>query len=65
MKNISTKRQSPRGMLRVWSSFGFRRNVDSPALPKLVEKYPALQKVRGCVEWLQERLPKALLGHCR
>ena len=43
MEDISTKRQSPRGMLRVCSSFGFGRNIVGPALSKLVEKYPALQ----------------------
>ena len=43
MEDISTKRQSPRGMLRVCSSFGFGRNIVAPALSKLVEKYPALQ----------------------
>ncbi len=43
MEDISTKRQSPRGMLRVCSSFGLGRNIVGPALSKLVEKYPALQ----------------------
>ena len=43
MEDISTKRQSPRGILRVCSSFGFGRNIVGPALSKLVEKYPALQ----------------------
>ena len=43
MEDISTKRQSPRGMLRVCSSFGFGSNIVGPALSKLVEKYPALQ----------------------
>ncbi|MDP1998000.1 MAG: LysR substrate-binding domain-containing protein [Rhodoferax sp.] len=43
MEDISTKRQSPRGMLRVCSSFGFGQNIVGPALSQLVEKYPALQ----------------------
>jgi len=43
MEDISTKRQSPRGILRVCSSFGLGRNIVGPALSKLVEKYPALQ----------------------
>ena len=43
MEDISTKRQNPRGMLRVCSSFGLGRNIVGPALSKLVEKYPALQ----------------------
>jgi LysR family transcriptional activator of dmlA len=43
MEDISTKRQSPRGMLRVCSSFGFGRNIVAPALSHLAEAYPALQ----------------------
>lgn len=43
MEDISTKRQSPRGMLRVCSSFGFGRNIVAPALSQLAEAYPALQ----------------------
>ena len=43
MEDISTKRQSPRGILRVCSSFGLGRKIVGPALSKLVEKYPALQ----------------------
>lgn len=43
MEDISTKRQSPRGILRVCSSFGFGRNIVAPALSTLVETYPALQ----------------------
>jgi LysR family transcriptional activator of dmlA len=43
MEDISTKRQSPRGMLRVCSSFGFGQNIVGPALSQMVEKYPALQ----------------------
>jgi LysR family transcriptional activator of dmlA len=41
--DISAKRQSPRGTLRVCSSFGLGRNILGPALSSLVEKYPALQ----------------------
>ena len=43
MEDISTKRQSPRGMLRVCSSFGFGQNIVAPALSQLAEAYPALQ----------------------
>lgn len=43
MGDISSKRRSPRGTLRVCSSFGFGRNIVGPALSELAAKYPALE----------------------
>jgi len=40
---ISQKRQAPRGLLRVCSSFGFGRRVVAPALSALVARHPTLQ----------------------
>lgn len=40
---ISVKRSSPRGMLRVCSSFGFGRNIVGPAISSLAVQHPALQ----------------------
>lgn len=43
LEEISSKRQAPRGTLRICSSFGFGRNIVGPALSALVAQYPALQ----------------------
>lgn len=43
LDEISTKRQAPRGSLRICSSFGFGRNIVGPALSTLVAEFPALQ----------------------
>lgn len=43
VEELSAKRQSPRGVLRVCSSFGFGRRVVAPALSGLSAEYPALQ----------------------
>jgi LysR family transcriptional activator of dmlA len=40
--DISVKRTDPKGSLRVCSSFGFGRNIVSPAIAALAERYPAL-----------------------
>jgi LysR family transcriptional activator of dmlA len=37
------QRTTPRGQLRVSSSFGFGRNVVAPAIARLAEQHPALQ----------------------
>jgi LysR family transcriptional activator of dmlA len=37
------QRSTPRGQLRVSSSFGFGRNVVAPAIARLAEQHPALQ----------------------
>ncbi len=43
VEEIGTKRKTPRGTLRVCSSFGFGRRVVAPALSGLGAKYPGLQ----------------------
>lgn len=43
VEEIGTKRQTPRGTIRVCSSFGFGRRVVAPALSGLGAKYPGLQ----------------------
>ena len=43
VEEIGVTRQTPRGSLRVCSSFGFGRRVVAPALSALVDKYPSLQ----------------------
>lgn len=43
MQAVSVTRGSPRGLLRVSSSFGFGRNVVGPMLSRLVERHPRLQ----------------------
>jgi LysR family transcriptional activator of dmlA len=43
VEEIGAKRKSPRGMVRICSSFGFGRNIVGPALSTLVERHPALQ----------------------
>lgn len=43
VEELGTKRQAPRGVLRVCSSFGFGRRVVAPALSELSAQYPALQ----------------------
>jgi LysR family transcriptional activator of dmlA len=43
VEEIGAKRKSPRGMVRVCSSFGFGRNIVGPALSTLVARHPALQ----------------------
>jgi LysR family transcriptional regulator, transcriptional activator for dmlA len=43
VEEIGTKRQTPRGMIRICSSFGFGRRVVAPALSGLGAKYPGLQ----------------------
>jgi LysR family transcriptional activator of dmlA len=43
VEEIGAKRKSPRGMVRVCSSFGFGRNIVGPALSTLVGRHPALQ----------------------
>jgi len=40
---VAAQRSSPRGQLRVSSSFGFGRNVVAPAIARLAELHPALQ----------------------
>ena len=42
VQEVRTTRQSPRGALRISSSFGFGRNVVAPAISNLVECYPSL-----------------------
>ena len=43
VEEIGTKRRTPRGTIRVCSSFGFGRRVVGPALSGLGAKYPGLQ----------------------
>lgn len=43
VEEIGAKRESPRGMVRICSSFGFGRNIVGPALSTLAARYPALQ----------------------
>ncbi|UXH77147.1 LysR substrate-binding domain-containing protein [Roseateles amylovorans] len=43
IEELGVTRSSPRGTLRVCSSFGFGRRVVAPALSALVEAHPALQ----------------------
>jgi len=43
VEEIGTKRKTPRGTIRVCSSFGFGRRVVAPALAGLRDKYPGLQ----------------------
>ena len=43
MEDISEKRQAPRGVLRICSSFGFGRNVIGPMLVGLGHAYPSLE----------------------
>lgn len=43
VEEIGTKRKTPRGTIRVCSSFGFGRRVVAPALSGLRDKYPGLQ----------------------
>jgi LysR family transcriptional regulator, transcriptional activator for dmlA len=40
---VAAQRGSPRGQLRISSSFGFGRNVVAPAIARLAELHPALQ----------------------
>ncbi|CAG2153093.1 HTH-type transcriptional regulator DmlR [Cupriavidus numazuensis] len=40
--DLSSKRTTPRGSLRICSSFGFGRNIVAPAISALAEKYPSL-----------------------
>lgn len=43
VEEIGVTRQTPRGSLRICSSFGFGRRVVAPALSALLARYPALQ----------------------
>lgn len=43
VEEIGAKRESPRGMVRICSSFGFGRNIVGPALSTLAARYSALQ----------------------
>jgi len=43
VEEIGTKRKTPRGTIRVCSSFGFGRRIVAPALSGLRDKYPGLQ----------------------
>ncbi|WP_395408753.1 LysR family transcriptional regulator [Pseudoduganella sp. UC29_106] len=40
---VAEQRSTPRGQLRISSSFGFGRNVVAPAIARLAERHPALQ----------------------
>lgn len=41
--DVTATRRTPRGQLRICSSFGFGRNILAPAIADLVESYPSLQ----------------------
>lgn len=43
MQEVSITRSSPRGLLRVSSSFGFGRNIVGPMVSRLVERHAGLQ----------------------
>ncbi|MDD0814565.1 LysR substrate-binding domain-containing protein [Curvibacter sp. HBC28] len=43
MQEVAVTRQTPRGSLRISSSFGFGRQVVAPLVSQLVERYPGLQ----------------------
>ncbi len=43
MQEVAITRSSPRGSLRVSSSFGFGRRVVAPIVSRLVERHPGLQ----------------------
>ncbi|GAB3626805.1 LysR family transcriptional regulator [Pandoraea terrae] len=42
VEDVSTTRQTPRGTLRVSSSFGFGRHIVAPAMSRLSVRYPQL-----------------------
>jgi LysR family transcriptional activator of dmlA len=42
VQEVSSARRTPRGLLRVSSSFGFGRNLVAPALAQLVAQHPGL-----------------------
>ncbi|MES2888997.1 MAG: LysR substrate-binding domain-containing protein [Pseudomonadota bacterium] len=42
LEEVATTRRTPRGLLRVCTSFGFGRQVVAPALAALVARHPAL-----------------------
>jgi LysR family transcriptional activator of dmlA len=42
LQEVSLTRQTPRGQLRICSSFGFGRRQVAPAISQLVERYPEL-----------------------
>ncbi|TSH92946.1 LysR family transcriptional regulator [Verticiella sediminum] len=43
MQEVALTRSSPRGLLRVSSSFGFGRNIVGPMVARLAERHPGLQ----------------------
>nr|WP_315249114.1 LysR substrate-binding domain-containing protein [uncultured Duganella sp.] len=43
LHEVSERRQVPRGLLRISSSFGFGRNVVAPVVARLVAAHPTLQ----------------------
>lgn len=43
MQEVAVTKRSPRGLLRVSSSFGFGRNIVGPMVWRLAERYPDLQ----------------------
>lgn len=43
LQEVSITRQSPRGSLRIASSFGFGRNIVAPMLSDMSKRYPDLQ----------------------
>jgi LysR family transcriptional activator of dmlA len=43
LQEVAITRQSPRGSLRISSSFGFGRNIVAPLISQMIARYPGLQ----------------------